>query len=158
MTLKRLGALRYAGDDFTPDFAALPTGAAFQGATFDATDVGEKYVHNGTNWIKFEFVSPLTTKGDLYGFDSADARLPVGTDGQVLESDSVQPLGVKWASPSAPADPTFHSMTLENTTPDSVGNPPTGEGVFFVETVDGDNDGVFCKIKIDGSFKKVRVV
>ena len=54
MTLKRLGALRYAGDDFTPDFAALPTGAAFQGATFDATDVGEKYVHNGTNWIQFE--------------------------------------------------------------------------------------------------------
>lgn len=42
--------------------------------------------------------SPLTTKGDLYGFDTADARIPVGTDGQILVADSVDPLGVSWQS------------------------------------------------------------
>lgn len=45
--------------------------------------------------------SPLTTKGDLYVYGSADARLPVGTDGQVLTADAAQALGVKWATPSA---------------------------------------------------------
>ena len=42
--------------------------------------------------------SPLTTKGDLWGYDSADARVPVGTDGQVLVADSAQTLGIKWAA------------------------------------------------------------
>lgn len=42
--------------------------------------------------------SPLTTKGDLYGFDTSNARIPVGSDGQVLTSDSTQALGLKWAA------------------------------------------------------------
>jgi len=58
----------------------------------------------------------------------------------------------------AETDPTFDSMTLSNTVVDSVPNPPTGEGVFFVETIDANNDGVFCRIKLDGIFQKVRVV
>ncbi len=45
--------------------------------------------------------SPLTTKGDIYGFSTVNARIPVGTDGQVLQADSAQALGVKWATPSA---------------------------------------------------------
>ena len=40
--------------------------------------------------------SPLTTKGDLFGYDVADARIPVGTDGQFLSANSVQALGVEW--------------------------------------------------------------
>jgi hypothetical protein len=42
--------------------------------------------------------SPLTTKGDIYTYDTGDARLPVGTDGHVLTADSAQALGVKWAA------------------------------------------------------------
>lgn len=45
-------------------------------------------------------VSPLTTKGDLFGFSTVDARLPVGTNDQVLTADSTQSLGVKWADVS----------------------------------------------------------
>ncbi|MDQ6892197.1 MAG: hypothetical protein M3167_06275 [Acidobacteriota bacterium] len=44
--------------------------------------------------------SPLTTKGDLWGFSTVDARVPVGTDGFVLTADSTQALGIKWAATS----------------------------------------------------------
>lgn len=44
--------------------------------------------------------TPLTTKGDLFGFDTANARIPIGTNNQVLTADSAQALGLKWATPS----------------------------------------------------------
>lgn len=40
--------------------------------------------------------SPLTTKGDLYSFDTDNARLPIGTDGQILVADSNESTGLKW--------------------------------------------------------------
>jgi len=40
--------------------------------------------------------NPLTTKGDIFGYDTAGARIPVGTDSQVLVADSAESLGVKW--------------------------------------------------------------
>lgn len=45
--------------------------------------------------------SPLTTKGDIYGYDTANARLPIGADTYVLTADSSEALGVKWEAPSA---------------------------------------------------------
>lgn len=44
--------------------------------------------------------SPLTTKGDIYVYSNANARLPVGTDGQVLSADSTQTTGLKWIASS----------------------------------------------------------
>ena len=43
--------------------------------------------------------SPLTTKGDMYTFGTANARLPVGTNGQVLSSNSGATNGVDWEAP-----------------------------------------------------------
>jgi hypothetical protein len=40
----------------------------------------------------------VTTKGDLLGFAAVPARVPVGTNGQLLQADSTQANGVKWAS------------------------------------------------------------
>ena len=46
-------------------------------------------------------VPPVTTKGDLYGYSTAAARIPVGTDGHVLTADSGQALGLKWSAAGA---------------------------------------------------------
>ena len=42
--------------------------------------------------------SPLTTKGDVYTYSTVDARLGVGTDGQVLTADSTEAIGLKWTT------------------------------------------------------------
>lgn len=39
---------------------------------------------------------PVTTKGDLFGFSTIPARLPVGADLNCLVADSTQPLGIGW--------------------------------------------------------------
>lgn len=65
------------------------------------TNAGNGYYDTGSAW---ELViapgggSPLTTKGDLFGFSSANARVPIGSNGQVLTADSTQTLGLKWAA------------------------------------------------------------
>lgn len=41
---------------------------------------------------------PVTTKGDLLGYNTAAARIPVGSDGTVLFADSTQSLGVRWGT------------------------------------------------------------
>jgi hypothetical protein len=43
----------------------------------------------------------LTTKGDVQTFDTAEQRLAVGTNAQVLTADSTTATGLKWATPSA---------------------------------------------------------
>ena len=47
--------------------------------------------------------SPNTTKGDIHGYSTVDARIPIGADTFVLTADSTQALGLKWAAPSAAA-------------------------------------------------------
>lgn len=47
-------------------------------------------------WGTAGTASPLTTKGDLYGFSTVNARIPVGTDGYVLTADSTTALGISW--------------------------------------------------------------
>ncbi len=49
-------------------------------------------------------VSPLTTKGDLYGYSTVNARIPIGSNKAILAADSAQSLGLKWLDPvTAPA-------------------------------------------------------
>lgn len=44
--------------------------------------------------------TPLTTKGDILGFDTNDSRIPVGSPGQVLTANTGAALGVIWATPA----------------------------------------------------------
>jgi hypothetical protein len=54
----------------------------------------------GSAWVNVGGGSPLTTKGDLYTYSTTDARLGVGTNGQVLQADSAEATGLKWATPA----------------------------------------------------------
>jgi hypothetical protein len=44
------------------------------------------------------FSDPTTAKGDLIVHGTTTARLPVGSDGQVLTADSTQSVGLNWTA------------------------------------------------------------
>lgn len=68
---------------------------------------GNTYGRNNGAWTQVTGgASPLTTKGDLFTYDTADTRLPVGTNGQVLSANSAETTGLEWVNnPAGFADP-----------------------------------------------------
>lgn len=68
---------------------------------------GNVLTSNGTTWASTAPAggsSPLTTKGDIYTYSTVDARLPVGTNGQVVSADSAQATGLNWVTPIPAVD------------------------------------------------------
>ena len=106
-------------------FARLATGTS-----------GQYLTTNGTtnSWAALTDQTPLTTKGDLFGYSTVDARIPIGTNNQVLTADSAQALGLKWATPSG-------SMTLLSTT------TLTGAATVTVSSISGAYKNLYIEVE-----------
>jgi len=81
--------------------------------------------------------SPLTTKGDLFTFSTVAARLPVGTNGQVLTCDSAEATGLKFATPSAASF--VGAKAKRNGTSQSIANGTFTAVLFNAEDYDTDS-------------------
>ena len=97
-----------------------------QNTTGTASNVtGTVAIANGgtgqtTKLAAFDALSPASTKGDLIAFDGTDnVRLPVGADGLVLQADSTQTTGLKWAAAGS------SGATITNDTATSTNVYPT---------------------------------
>lgn len=61
------------------------------------TNSGKYLKTDGTN-SSWASPSPLSVKGDIYTFSTVDARLPVGSNGQILVANSSQATGLQWVA------------------------------------------------------------
>lgn len=77
----------------------------------------------------------LTTKGDLQGFDTANAAVPVGTNGQVLRANSADAQGVDYATPAGDVAGPITSLELGDNVVELA--DMADESVGIAEIVDG---------------------
>lgn len=80
----------------------IRSGAATSSLKIDSTSTGLSIGPSG-----LKFTNTLTTKGDVAGFSTVPARIPVGSNTFVLTADSTVALGVKWAAPLSAANFVF---------------------------------------------------
>lgn len=88
------------------DIQQIPLGSflvqALQGrkVSAKAPTSNQALAWNGSQWTPATVLSsPLTTKGDVWTYSSADARLAVGSDHQVLTAKSSATTGNDWEYP-----------------------------------------------------------
>jgi hypothetical protein len=100
-------------------------------------DTNAVEAYDGAAWVGIGGgSSPLTTKGDLYTFDTADARLGVGANGTVLTADSVEATGLKWVAPAAGGGLTLISSTTLSGTSTTISSIP-GTYKYLKMIIDG---------------------
>jgi len=114
-------------------------------------DTNATQYYSGSAWVSVGGSSPLTTKGDLYTYSTADARLGVGTNGQVLTADSAEATGLKWASAASGGGWTSLATGNLSGTSTTVSVTTTGykQLVCFVKDVVCTSDW-YWKIQLNG--------
>lgn len=107
-----IGASTIVGRKSTGDIVALTAAEARVVILPAPSTSGNLLTSNGSDWVSS--AAPVsvsvTTKGDLQTFSTVPARLPVGTNGYILTSDSAETTGLKWV-----AAPTKATATELNT-------------------------------------------
>jgi len=102
------------------DTLTIVRGRAGSSAITHSGGAAVKHVLTGNDLDYFNTVadnalqkSTLTTKGDTLVATAAStvARVPIGSDGQILVADSTQTNGLKWSTPSAGNPGTLTSVT-----------------------------------------------
>jgi hypothetical protein len=84
------------------------------------------------------FSSPLTTKGDLFGFDTAGNRIPVGSNDSILTADSTATLGVSWkTAPVVSVAGHTGTVTLSHSDISGLGGLATESSVNLASEVTG---------------------
>jgi hypothetical protein len=100
----------------------------------------------------YDALSPNTAKGDLTVHNGTNnIRVPAGTNNYVLQADSAQASGLKWAAlPSAPGDASYAAKGLIQFDTDA-----TVSGVSVTAGVASLNTGTTANkiVKLDGSAK-----
>ena len=115
----------------------------------NTTNIATNTTNISTNTTDIATINQLTTKGDILGYSTNYARIPIGSNSQVLTADSTQTLGLKWATPSGgtitgPGSSTDNAIvrwdgsggaTIQNSTVIVADNGDTsGMGILTVDT------------------------
>ena len=80
---------------------AKPIVAGKLGFYYHNTGLGEKWFYDGADWVNWIDLmnannSPLTSKGDIYTYNTDNARQAIGSNGQILFADSSSATGLDW--------------------------------------------------------------
>ena len=144
---------------------------ATTGLTATGTKDATTFLRGDDTWAVVD-ASPLTTKGDVYTFDTGNQRLAVGADGLVLKADSSTATGLAWGSGGGGATAT-HAYTNQSST-SYRGTASAGTGIdvgvaiateasgagereIYIRKIDANNEGVFTVIHKNGTTVEVQI-
>ena len=133
---------------------------ATTGLTATGTKDATTFLRGDDTWAVVD-ASPLTTKGDVYTYDTGNQRLGVGANGLVLTADSTTATGLSWASGGGGAS-AVHAFSNTTTTTytgtaSSFGSVGVGDRDIYIKKIDANNEGVFTKIWKNGAAVEVQI-